>query len=87
MNTSLKSANCIHGMDSRFCSLCARASNAVGISKPARIRAKGSPSTSRIGYAFEDNGSVLALNMDLPLGWRLHEKDGDGGVVKRILVF
>jgi len=90
MNTDLKSINCRHGIDSRFCSLCTCFSNVSGTDKSGRVRgigprqprsrAKGSPSNSRIGYTFEDNGSVLTLNLDLALGWELHEKTKDGAV-------
>lgn len=83
--TEMTSASCIHGIDSRFCSICAgRAFDAGGtgrspgtteVNRQQRSsRVEKERGLSRIAHTFDGNESILTLKVDLDAGWTLHKR-------------
>lgn len=66
---------CIHGLDSRFCSLCQRVSKLVETRGSARTRkASKAIANELLRYSFSGNSRVLLLVPDINKGWRFHRK-------------
>ncbi len=66
---------CIHGLDSRFCSLCQRAGKVVETRRSARTRKASEVIANEIlRYSFSGDHRVLLLVPDIEKGWRFHTR-------------